>query len=368
MAFSFAENDIKNRIVYQGLLFCNSTLLYSLAVRSTGSRDLLFFSAFITALTLITSLALQLSAVQFRGAAWLLKVVSAALLWWVCLHTGISPPATALGLSVLVIALTHRDALVGSPSSLSIVLMLVPIVATALWLTLERLGAVKHNGGGVLLLLILPYLLTAVANRPKPPRVDRNEAPFGRFHASTLILSQLLPTASSFVMLTKVSYEVKIAAVASFVLVERSNAIGGSLTSFYARVKGNLPQLALWVVPVFLVLALSIVISTAVEAPIWLIAGSYVPAGALLAYGTISLAARYPAGILVINSTALLALLLVPRHLTGLQPIQLFAVFICPQLLLMGGLLAFASHRRRSILMKDLLTTAGCKSSSTSPN
>jgi hypothetical protein len=336
---------MKARIVYQALLFFNSTLLYSLAIRSTDSRDLLFFSAFIAALSLLACLAMQLSITQFQSAIGLLKVASIVLLLWVCLRSGISPPAIALGISVLVIALTHRDALVGSPSQLSIILVLAVVTATSLWLVLARLGVVNHHSKGVLLLLILPYLLTAIANRPKHFQDKTGEAQLGRLHISTLILAQLMPTASSFVMLTSVSYETNITAVAGFVMMERAVAIGGSLVSFYVRVRGTLAELALSVVAIFLLLGGSIVASTIVAAPTWLVIGTYLAAGALLAYGTISLAARYPVGMLIINGTALFALLLVTEYSARLQPIQLLAIYICPQLLLMGGLLAFASRQ-----------------------
>jgi hypothetical protein len=207
------------------------------------------------------------------------------------------------------------------------------------------LGFVTPHAEAILLLLILPYLLTALANRSKRLISSKDRISSRRFHVIALILSQLLPTASSCVMLTLISYETNVTAVANFVIMERAVAIGGSLVYFYARVKENLAQLALRVVVAFLLLAGILFMSMEVSMPVWLVAGCYLAAGSLLSYGTISLAGRYARCIFAINGIALLSLLLVPRHWTGLLPVQIYAIYICPQLLLMGGVLTFACRQ-----------------------
>jgi hypothetical protein len=336
---------MKARVVYQGLLFFNSTLLYSLAMRMTGSRELLFFSAFIAALSLTANLAVQLSPKQFRSAIWILKLASISLLTWVCLNTGISPSVISLIIGVLTIILTHRDALVGSPSKVAMVLVLIPIGITSLLIGLAYMQLLSIFGEEVLLLLILPYLLTALANRPKITKEIKETIPSGRFHATTLTFSQLIPTASSFVMLSLVSFETNAYALTKFVTMERAVAIGGSLIYFIARVKGDLVQLASSVIFVFLIVLTIIAISSSQDVLIWIAFTGYLLAGVLLSYGTISLGRLYPFGILAINGVALLCLLLVPSNMVGIQPVQIIAVYICPQLLLMGALLAFNKYQ-----------------------
>jgi len=337
--------NMKVRIAYQALLFFNSTLLYSFTVRSTGARDLLFFSAFIAALSLTANLAVQLSDTQFRSGIWSLKIASIALLSWVCLRTGITPPAFALVLGIVTIVATQRDALVGSPRPLSLPLAGAPILVTAVWTALAWGGLIAINGDAILMLLILPYLLTALLNRRRQPANASTDSGGERIHALTLIVSQLLPTASSFVMLALVSYEKDASAVASFVAMERAIAIGGSIIYFYARAKGALGPMATWSLTAFLTSATVILASITLPLPRPLIAACYLAAGCLLSLGTISLGSRYARSILAINGAALGAILIAIGFAAGFKPIHILAIYVCPQLLLMGGLVVFASRK-----------------------
>lgn len=335
---------MRARIAYQAMLFFNSTLLYSFAVRSTGSRDLLFFSAFIAALSLVANLAVQLSDSQFRSGIWGLKIASVALLTWVCLRTGIAPPTMALVLGVAVILLTHRNALAGAPNRLSLALAGVPILATTVWTLLAWTGLLAVNGNALLLLLILPYLLTALANR-RCKMGDRTLRAEGEhMHAWTLIVSQLLPTVSFLVMLTLVSYEKDATAVANFVMMERAVAIGGSLVYFYARVKGAVPPFPIFAGVAFLVTTATVSLAAVLDSAGPMIAVAYLASGCLLSYGTISLGFRYSRGILAINGVALIAVAFASSRFLTLHPVEVLALYICLQLLLMSGLVVFASR------------------------
>lgn len=335
---------MKARIAYQALLFFNSTLLYSFAVRSTGSRDLLFFSAFLAALSLTANLAVQLSDSQFRSGIWGLKIASVALLTWVCLKTGIAPPAMALALGIAAVLATHRDALAGAPNRLTMVAAGAPIITTAVLTMLVWGKWAAIDDELLLMLLILPYLLTAIASRRRAPEHRPAGVEGERLHAWTLIVSQLLPTASSFVMLTLVSYEKDATAVANFVMMERAIAIGGSLIYFYARVKGTVRPMAGAMGAGFLIILTAIFATAMRDVTGPLVAVAYLASGCLLSYGTISLGALYARGILAINGTALFGVVIASSRAPHLHPVEVLAVYICPQLLLMAGLVVFASR------------------------
>ncbi|UDF37415.1 UNVERIFIED_ORG: hypothetical protein LHJ69_10210 [Shinella sp. XGS7] len=337
---------IKARVAYQAMLFFNSTLLYAFVVHSTGSRDLLFFSAFLAALSLTANLAVQLSESQFRSGIWGLKMASVAVLTWVCLNTGITPPAMALALGISAVIVTNRDALAGAPSRLTMAAAAVPTLTTAVLIVLVWGKWIAVDADLLLMLLILPYLLTALASRRGVTETRQASVAGERLHAWTLIVSQLLPTASSFVMLTLVSYEKDATAVANFVMLERAVAIGGSLVYFYARVKGAFGAMAKrWVAAFVLAAALILGSFAFVDIPSLAISACYLAAGCLLSWGTVSLGARHARGILAINAVALGAILVASGHLTGIKPVQTLAVYICPQLLLMGALVVLASRQ-----------------------
>jgi hypothetical protein len=76
-----------------------------------------------------------------------------------------------------------------------------------------------------------------------------------------------------------------------------------------------------------------------------IIAVAYLAAGSLLSYGTISLGARYAGGILAINSIALLAVMFASSTFLKLQTLDVLAVYICPQLLMMSVLVVFATRK-----------------------
>ena len=327
------------------MLFFNSTLLYAFAFRSSGSRDLLFFSAFLAALSFTANLAVQLSESQFRSGIGGLKIASVAVLMWVWLNSGITLPAMALALGISAVLVTHRDALAGAPNRLTMAAAAAPILITAILTILVWARWIAVDADLLLMLLILPYLLTALASRRRAT-VRRQACVAGeRLHAWTLIVSQLLPTASSFVMLTLVSYEKDAMAVANFVMMDRAIAIGGSLIYFYARVKGTVCPLPGAMGASFL-LTLAAILSAAVLGFDGLpIALAYLASGSLLSYGTISLGARYAWGILAINGIALLCLAIASSRLLHLHPVDVLAVYICPQLLLMAGLIVFASRQ-----------------------
>lgn len=335
---------MRARVIYQAMLFFNSTLLYSFAIRSTGSRDLLFFSAVLAALSLVANLAVQLSDSQFLSGIWGLKIASITLLTWVCLNTGITPPAMALVLGVAAILVTHRDALVGTPNRWTMVAAGGPIVITTIWTALAWGQGVSINDEIILLLLISPYLLTALVCIRRASTGCPASGASERLRAWILIASQLLPTASFFVMLTLLSYEEDATAVANFVMMERAIAIGGSLIYFYARAKGSVQPITSATSGGFL-LALAAVFASAmfnVSGP--LVAMAYFASGCLLSYGTIALGAQNTRGILVINSFALLAVVIASFPILKLHPINVLAVYICPQLLLMSGLVVLASR------------------------
>lgn len=336
---------IKARVAYQAMLFFNSTLLYAFAVRSTGSRDLLFFSAFLAALSLTANLAVQLSESQFRSGIWGLKMASVAVLTWVCLNTGITPPAMALALGVSAVLVTHRDALAGAPSRLTMAAAAAPTLTTAVLTILVWGKWIVVDADLLLMLLILPYLLTALASRRRATEPRQASVAGERLHAWTLIVSQLLPTASSFVMLTLVSYEKDATAVANFVMMERAVAIGGSLVYFYARVKGKVRKMAGATGVGFLLTLTTISSAAMLDVASPSIAVAYLASGCLLSYGTISLGARYATGILAINGIALLGVAITSSRLLPLHPVDVLAVYVCPQLLLMAGLIVFASRK-----------------------
>lgn len=336
---------MKARFAYQAMLFFNSTLLYAFAFRSSGSRDLLFFSAFLAALSMTANVAVQLSESQFKSGIGGLKIASVAVLIWACLNSGITLPALALALGIAAVLVTHRDALAGAPNRLTMAAAGAPILITAALTILVWGKWIAVDADLLLMLLILPYLLTALASRRRAT-VRREAGVAGeRLHAWTLIVSQLLPTASSFVMLTLVSYEKDAMAVANFVTMERAIAIGGSLIYFYARVKGAVRPMPRAMGSSFL-LALAAILSAAMLGFDGLpIALAYLASGCLLSYGTISFGARYAWGILAINGIALLCLAIASSRLLHLHPVDVLAVYICPQLLLMAGLIFFTSRQ-----------------------
>lgn len=327
------------------MLFFNSTLLYTFAVQSSRSRDLLFFSAVLAALSLVSNLAVQLSDSLFRSGIWGMKIVSIALLAWVSLRAGITPPVMALALGVAAILLTHRDALVGFPSRRTMLAACGPIVVTTVWLVLSWSRWVPINDHAILLLLISPYLLTALVRTRRTQADQHISAEIEHFRAWMLIVSQLLPTASSFVMLTLLSYENDPTVVANFVMSERALAIGGGLIYFYARANGSVRPMSDATAGVFLLILLAVLAAAISRVPTPLIAVAYFASGILLSYATISLGARYATGILSINGIALIAVILASSTLFNFRPIDVLAVYICPQLLLMSGLVIFASRK-----------------------
>lgn len=332
------------RFIYQAMLFFNSTLLYSFAVRSSGSRDLLFFSAFLVALSLVANLAVQLTDSLFRSGIWGLKIVSIALLAWVSLGAGMTPPVIALALSIAAILVTHRDALVGAPSRWAMAAAGVPILATTILIVLSWRHWITINNHIILLLLMLPYLLTALVSNQLAPTAPLSSGESGRIRAWTLIVSQLLPTASSFVMLTLLSYENDATAVANFVIAERAIAIGGSLIYFYARANGSVRPMTYASGGWFLLALLAVSTAAMFDVSSPLAAVAYLASGSLLSYGTISLGARHPSGIFAINGVALLAVIIASSSLLKLHPMDVLAIYICPQLLLMSVLVVFASR------------------------
>ena len=333
------------RFVYQAMLFFNSTLLYAFAVRSTGSRDLLFFSAVLAALSLVANLAVRLSDSLFRSGIWALKIASIALLAWVSLRTGINPPLIALLLGVAAILVTHRNAVVGAPSRWTMAAAGGPIVCTAVLTVLAWDQWIEISDRAILLLLILPYLLTALVSTRLPPVDSPASGERERIRAWTLIASQLLPTASSFVMLTLLSHENDVRIVANFVMLERAIAIGGSFIYFYARGKGSVrPTTNATVIGLLLVLV-TIFAAAMFDVPGPLIAAAYLASGSLLSYGTISLGAQYAGGIFAINGIALVAVVIASFPILKLHAVDVLAVYICPQLLLMAGLVLFGSRK-----------------------
>lgn len=333
------------RVAYQAMLFFNSTLLYSFAVRSTGDRDLLFFSAVLAALSLVANLAVQLSDAQFRNGIWVLKIASIALLAWVSLRTGISPSVMAVVLGTAAILVTHRSALVGNPSRWTMAAAGGPIVVTTVWTTLAWGQWIAIDVRAILILLILPYLLTALVCIRRTP-VDHPASEEGERHRVwILIASQLLPTASSFVMLTLLSYENDVAAVGNYVMMERSIAIGGSLIYFYARAKGTVHPITDATGGGLLLTLLIIFLAALFDVTGPLIAIAYLASGSLLSYGTISLGAQYARGIFAINGIALLAVVIASSPILKLHAVDILAVYICPQLLLMAGLVFFVSRK-----------------------
>lgn len=339
-----AVMTMKARVLYQGMFFFNSTLLYSFAIRSVGSHDLLFFSAVLAALSLVANLAVQLSASQFIGGILVLKIASITLLTWVCLRTGITPPVIALVLGIAAILATHRDALVGAPGRWSVVAASVPIAITTIWTVLAWGLGVSINGHVILQLLILPYLLTALVSIRRAPVDCSASGANERLRAWTLIASQLLPTASSFVMLTLLSYEKNTTAIADFVMMERATSIGGSLVYFYARTKGSVQPITRAIGRGFLFVLVTVFAFSVFEVSGPFGAMVYLASGCLLSYGTISLGAQYSRAILAINSIALFSVVFASLSMLKLHPINVLAFYICPQLLLMSGLVIIAAR------------------------
>ena len=336
---------MKVRVIYQAMLFFNSTLLYSFAIRGTGSRDLLFFSAVLAALSLVANLAVQLSDSLFRSGIWGLKIASITLLTWVCLGTGITPPTMALVLGVAAILVTHRDALVGTPSRWTMVAAGGPILTTTIWTSLAWGQGVSINDKIILPLLILPYLLTALVSIRRVSGDSPVTGASERLRAWTLIASQLLPTASSFVMLTLLSYEEDAMAVANFVMMERAIAIGGSLVYFYARANGAVRPITGPTAWGFLFALVPVFAAAMFDVSGLLIAIAYLVSGSLLSYGTISLGARHAKGILAVNGIALIAVIFASSPILNFRPLEVLAFYICPQLLLMAGLIIFTARK-----------------------
>jgi hypothetical protein len=336
---------ISAKVIYQAMLFFNSTLLYSFAVRSTGSRDLLFFSAILAALSLVANLAVQLSDSQFQSGIWVLKIASIGLLIWVSLRTGITPSVVAVVLGIAAILVTHRNALVGAPSRWTMVAAGGPIVCTAILTVLVWGQWIEISDRYILLLLILPYLLTALVSTRLPLVDSPVSGERGRIQAWTLIASQLLPTASSFVMLTLLSHENDVKIVANFVMMERAIAIGGSLIYFYARAKGLVRSMTNATVAGLLLVLSTIFVAAMFDVSGPLIAVAYLASGSLLSYGTISLGAQYAGGIFAINGIALVAVVIASFPILKLHAGDVLAVYICPQLLLMAGLVIFGSRK-----------------------